>query len=126
MVGGGLADPQVQVAAALGGDEVDGAFDQVDRPRYCPGVRWWGSTTTSSAQLALSSPAAVRAQAELGVTHGVGVARFPGHQAGKALPPTLDQVEPGMFAEGGMGIGLARRRQQFGDGGQVFVVEVCA
>jgi hypothetical protein len=49
--------------------------------------------------------------------------RLPGHESGKPGAPALYQVKPGMFAQSGMGVGLAGGRQQFGHRRQVFIVE---
>jgi hypothetical protein len=54
----------------------------------------------------------------------VGVAGFPRDEAGKAFAPSLDQVEPGMFAESGVRVGLARSLQEAGDSRKLFTVEV--
>jgi hypothetical protein len=68
--------------------------------------------------------AAIGAEAQLRIAHGVSVAGFPGDEPGKALAPSLNQVEPGMFAERGVSVGLARSIQESGDRGKVFTVEV--
>ena len=68
--------------------------------------------------------AAIRAQAQLGIANRVGMAGLPRHKAGKAFAAALDQVEPGMFAERRVRVGLARSVQKAGDSGKVFTVEV--
>ena len=87
-----------------------------------PGVRWWGSTTTSRPQLGVS--AAIGAQAELSVPDRVGVARLPGDETGETLPSSLDEVEPCVLAERRVRVGFGCRSKQFGDCRPVFVVEV--
>ncbi len=108
VVRGRLAHPEVQVPSTLFGDQVDRAAHEVCRdgvPR-CAVV----GVDDHLEGPARAVTAAIRAKVQLGITHRVGVAGFPRHKAGKALPASLDQVEPGMFAERRVRVGLARSR----------------
>ena len=108
--------------SALLGDQVDGAAHEVRRH----GVTGCAMVGVDHDLEGPARPvtAAIGAKAQLGIAHRMGVAGFPGDEPGKALPPSLDQVEPGMLAERGMGVGLARSVQEPGDRRKVFTVEV--
>ena len=123
VVGRRLAHPQVQVPAAFLADQLDSALHEVDGHRVA-GRPVVGVDDDLEAPAGAVAAPVVRAQAELGVADRVGVAWLPGHEPGEAFSSPLDQVEPGVLAEGRVGICLARRRQQLGDCGQVVLVEV--
>ena len=47
------------------------------------------------------------------------VTGLPGHQAGEALPATMDEVQPLVLAEGTMGVEAGGDGEQLGHGGDV-------
>ena len=63
----------------------------------------------------LERPAA-RAAGDLGVADRMVVAVLPGDQPGEPLPAALDQVQPGVLVERGVGVGGAGRVEQAPDG----------
>ncbi len=108
MLGTGLVDPHVHVAAALGGDDPGGRPHQVQ----ADGV---AGDAVVRIDHELKRPAA-RAPGHLGVPNRMVVAVLPRHQSGEAASPSLDQVQPGVLVQGGVGVSSGGRVEQAPDG----------
>ena len=104
---GGLEHPPVHVTASLAPDDLQGRVQQLrpDRHRLVAVVGMDDE---------LEGPRVV-APADLGVGHRMVVPGLPRHQPGEARAPTLDQVEPGVVAEGVVVVGPLGGLQETAD-----------
>jgi hypothetical protein len=114
VVGAGLGDPQVEVAAARLGHLAQSGVEQV-------GAHGAGEVPVMGVDHDLHRPGVVTtlAPAHLGVAHRVGMARLPGDEPGEAGATPLDQVEPLVLAEGPVVVGDRGHVEEGGDGGDV-------
>ena len=108
MLGPRLVDPHVHMAAALGGDDPGGLPHQVQ----ADGV---AGDPVVGIHHELERPAAA-APGHLGVADGMVVAVLPRHQPGEAASASVDQIQPGVLVEGGVGVGRRRGVEQAPDG----------
>ena len=108
-----LGDPQVDVPSALAANHVEGGAQEVLGDRRAvlllPVVR---------VDHELQGPA-LRTTRNLGVAHGVAVARLPRHQPGEALAAPLHEIEPLVLAQRTVAVGGGGHVEQLGDGGDI-------
>ena len=99
----GLGHPQVHVAAALVAHDAERGFHE-------RGADVGGARRGGAGRRRTRAPR-FRALGQLRVADRVVVVRLPGHQAGKALPAAVHEVEPLVLAERAVVVGRGRPRR---------------